>query len=123
MNFPAVDFALLSPSLIVCITALLTMLLVPFLGEKRQVVVAHLSWIGLSLALVAVSQQIGKNAATFGGMFLGDDFSQFFNGIFISGFILCEEVTCEKALVLLFIGLLLYGLHKVLKGIFPGYLL
>ena len=83
MNFPNVDFALLSPSLIVCITALLTMLLVPFLGEKRQAVVAHLSWTGLSIALVAVSQQIGKNITTFGGMFLGDDFSQFFNGIFI----------------------------------------
>lgn len=83
MSFPNVDFTILSPSLIVCATGLLTMVVVPFLSAKRQQIAAHLAWIGLAVALLSLSQQVGKNTSTFDGMFIGDDFSLFFNGVFL----------------------------------------
>jgi NADH-quinone oxidoreductase subunit N len=83
MTFPDVNFAILAPSLIVCVTGLLAMVLVPFLSAKRQQVVAHISWIGLVAALLVMSQQVDRNSSTFAGMFLSDDFSLFFNVIFL----------------------------------------
>ena len=88
MQFADVNWWLLAPSLTVCVVALLTMLLEPFLPEKRQELVGHFSWIGLIVALYFASQQIGTKASTFGGMFIADDFSQFFNLIFILGAVL-----------------------------------
>lgn len=88
MQFADVNWWLLAPSLTVCVVALLTMLLEPFLPEKRQELVGHISWIGLVVALYFASQQIGTKASTFGGMFIADDFSQFFNLIFILGAVL-----------------------------------
>ncbi len=88
MQFGNVDWWLLAPSLSVCVVALLAMLLEPFLSERKQEIVGHFSWIGLIVALYFASQQIGVKSSTFGGMFLADDFSQFFNLIFILGAIL-----------------------------------
>ena len=88
MSFPAVNYSLLVPSLIVCGTGLLAMVLVPFLSEKRQHFIGHVSWIGLAVALIAVTEQVGKNLSTLDGMFLADNFSQFFNGIFLIGSII-----------------------------------
>ena len=88
MQFADVNWWLLAPSLTVCVVALLAMLLEPFLPEKRQELVGHISWIGLVVALYFASQQIGTKASTFGGMFIADDFSQFFNLIFILGAVL-----------------------------------
>lgn len=81
--FPNVNFSLLTPSLIVAATALLTMVMVPFLRREGQGIIAHISWIGLAVALVATSRLIGSSQSTFGDMFLSDDFSHFFNGIFL----------------------------------------
>jgi len=64
------------------------MLLVPFLKQERQEIVGHLSWLGLIIALWLASNQIGINESTFEGQFLADDFSQFFNLIFLLGSIL-----------------------------------
>ncbi|MGB5105627.1 MAG: NADH-quinone oxidoreductase subunit N [Candidatus Zixiibacteriota bacterium] len=88
MQFADVNWWLLAPSLTVCIVALLAMLLEPFLSEKRQELVGHLSWFGLIVALFFASQQIGIKDSTFGGMFIADDFSQFFNLIFVLGAVL-----------------------------------
>ncbi len=88
MNFPSVDWWLLAPSLTVGVVALLAMLLEPFLSEKRQEIVGHFSWIGLIVALYFASQLIGVKSTTFDGMFIADDFSQFFNLIFVLGAIL-----------------------------------
>lgn len=88
MQFADVNWWLLAPSLTVCVVALLAMLVEPFLPEKRQELVGHISWIGLVVALYFASQQIGTKASTFGGMFIADDFSQFFNLIFILGAVL-----------------------------------
>ena len=85
MQFGNVDWWLLAPSLSVCVVALLAMLLEPFISEKKQEIFGHISWIVLIVALFFASQQIGVSTSTFGGMFIADDFSQFFNLIFILG--------------------------------------
>lgn len=95
MSFQSIDFSLLLPSLTVCVTGLLTMLLVPFLPERRQGIAAHISWIGLIIALYLSSRQIGLNTSTFGGQFIVDDFSQFFNLIFLLGSILTVFTSLE----------------------------
>lgn len=81
--FPNVDFSLLTPSIIVVVTAFLTMVLVPFLKNKGQAIIAHISWIGLAIALLAVRRLIGHDQSTFGDMFLSDSFGQFFDAIFL----------------------------------------
>lgn len=88
ISFPNVDLTLLTPGFIVAGTALLTMLLVPFLRRERQVVVGHLAWIGLAVALYFSANLVGRDVSTFGNMFLSDSFAIFFNGIFILASIL-----------------------------------
>ncbi|MFH2055484.1 MAG: NADH-quinone oxidoreductase subunit N [bacterium] len=88
ISFPNVDFSLLLPGFIVAGTALLTMLLVPFLRRERQVLVGHLAWIGLAVALYASAELVGRETSTFGNMFISDSFSIFFNGIFLLASIL-----------------------------------
>ncbi len=88
IEIPSVDLGLLAPSLTVCITGLIAMLLVPFLKNEMQDFVAHISWLGLIIALWFASNQIGINETTFAGQFLADDFSQFFSLIFLLGSIL-----------------------------------
>ncbi|MCK4858625.1 MAG: NADH-quinone oxidoreductase subunit N [candidate division Zixibacteria bacterium] len=87
-SFPDIDFSLLMPSFVVAGTAFLTMLLVPFLRRRHHDLVAHLSWIGLVVAMYLTGRLIGSDSATFGTMFLADSFSHFFNGIFLMASIL-----------------------------------
>ncbi len=95
MQFADVNWWLLAPSLTVCVVALLAMLLEPFLPEKRQELVGHISWIGLVVALYFASQQIGTKASTFGGQFVFDDFSLFFNMIFLIAGILTVYMSLD----------------------------
>ncbi len=88
MSFQSVDWWLIAPSLTVCVSALLTMLLQPFVSERHQEWIGHLSWIGMALALVLCGQQIGEQGSTFSGQFVLDEFSLFFNMIFLAAGIL-----------------------------------
>ncbi len=74
---------MIAPSLTVCLAALLAMLMQPFVSERRQEFIGHFSWIGLAVALIFSAQQIGESGSTFAGQFVLDDFSLFFNMIFL----------------------------------------
>jgi len=80
---PDINFTLLSPEIIVLAFALLILLMEPLLSRRIKVVSAHLGWVGIVLAFVAVLRLWNLNQTSFNEMFILDNFACFFKFIFL----------------------------------------
>ncbi len=84
-TFPAVNFRLILPEIILCVFAIFIMLLDPFLLGKRKVVSGHLAWVAIVLAFLANLSLWDLQETTFSEMFLVDNYATFFKSIFLAG--------------------------------------
>jgi NADH-quinone oxidoreductase subunit N len=84
-TFPAINFKLILPEIILCVFAILIMLLDPFLSKGRKMISGHMAWVAIVLAFLANLSLWDLQETTFSEMFLVDNYATFFKFIFLIG--------------------------------------
>jgi len=82
---PDINFKIVSPEIILLISGLLILILEPFLKGKKKIVLPHLSWIAVILSLIMTFRLWGLESSSFSHMVIADNFSYFFDVIFLLG--------------------------------------
>lgn len=80
---PDIDLKILSPEIIILAFALLILIIEPLVSRRSKNLPAHLGWIGVSLAFVAVVRLWNLNQTSFNEMVILDNFACFFKFIFL----------------------------------------
>lgn len=88
LEFPQIDYAAISPELIVAGFALLVMLVSPFISREKRWLTGHIAWLGVMAAAVAVWLTWGTTVSTFAGLYSIDIFSSLFKLVFLLGSLL-----------------------------------
>lgn len=87
-----IDYLALTPEIIVCAFALLTLLIEPFLKDGKKQLVMHLSWIALAAALISLfpvwKNLQGGSVPQFSGTYVVNEFSVLFKAVFLIGSLL-----------------------------------
>src|SRR3972149_1055830 len=128
---PDINWLGLAPEILIVLVGLLVMLLDPFLSASRKQILAHLSWVGVLLTMLACLYLWDSNIDNWEGMSLADNLSLtlkliFLSGtlwtIFISSFRSKSEIHGEYYALLLLatFGMMLMGSSTDLVVIFLG---
>lgn len=128
---PYINWRGLAPEIIIVAVGLLVMLLDPFITGARKRILAHLSWMGVLLAMLACFLLWNSNINNWNGMSLSDNLSLTLKLIFLLGTLLTilissfeseAEIHGEYYALLLFatFGMMLIGSSTDLIVIFLG---
>jgi NADH-quinone oxidoreductase subunit N len=113
-TFPAINFKLILPEIILSVFAIFIILLDPFLSKERKMICGHVAWIAVVLAFLANLSLWDLQEATFSDMFLVDNFATFFKFIFLIGsfliiFVSMNYLKREEILHGEYFGLILFS--------------
>jgi NADH-quinone oxidoreductase subunit N len=82
---PAVNLRLILPEIIICFSAILILILDPFLSKEKKIISAHLAWIGVVIAFIANLRLWNFQGTDFSDMYIVDNYATFFKFIFLAG--------------------------------------
>jgi NADH-quinone oxidoreductase subunit N len=82
---PAVNLRLILPEIIICFSAILVLILDPFLSKEKKIISAHLAWIGVVIAFIANLRLWNFQGTDFSDMYIVDNYATFFKFIFLAG--------------------------------------
>jgi NADH-quinone oxidoreductase subunit N len=113
-TFPAINFKLILPEIILCVFAIFIILLDPFLSKERKMISGHIAWIAVVLAFLANLSLWDIQETTLSNMFLVDNYATFFKFIFLIGsfliiFVSMNYLKREEILHGEYFGLILFS--------------
>jgi NADH-quinone oxidoreductase subunit N len=113
-TFPAINFKLILPEIILSVFAIFIILLDPFLSKERKMICGHVAWIAVVLAFLANLSLWDLQETTFSDMFLVDNYATFFKFIFLAGsfmiiFVSMNYLKREEILHGEYFGLILFS--------------
>jgi len=128
---PDINWLGLAPEILIVLVGLLVMLLDPFLSASRKQILAHLSWVGVLLTMLACLYLWDSNIDNWEGMSLADNLSLTLKLIFLSGTLLTIFISSFRSkseihgeyyalLLLATFGMMLMGSSTDLVVIFLG---